>query len=865
MFPNRAFITFTNEKYMPLISKLIESVLMFSKYPIIVYTYNFSHDFNHKQVYTKRIDDDVLGIPEYIKDANDITDNIGIVTRNNFNSYYTLSRKPTILTDAMDNGLVEGIFLDGDGIITESVDSMFEYLTECENYPLVGKGLFDYMIINGKGGPADPLELPLMNLLNVNKRSMHYVQSNFMVFNKQCRSFFDECVIVSNHPEVLKNFYNYAPFQDETIINVLLWKYNANKQLPIVHFNLSNYEELLNFHENKKCNYYVKDCPWHYIPENKNDIKFFHGCKSESELTKCLHYFKKKTHTMKTLTNCNKNRIAIVTLFDKNYEDLAKYSLPNKLAYANKHGYDFYYYDHILDLNRPPHWSKILAIQNVLNTNKYDWVWWIDIDSLIMNFDIKLESIIDNSYDIIFTHNLHSYISNGSSFFKNSDISKQFLNDSYLLEKEYLKNIDVNIFDHEQQSMRLLVLNETIYKEKTKLINERVCNSYCVTKNESVLSSYPNWNIESNIYKDGDFVIQFCGRTFQERMIDFLNYMLPEKIALVLFARDEFTLQKQIESVKNSRFKFELYIPSKHNPRGYSSYSQLVNDSVCNTKSEYMVFVNPKTVLNDSDLEFMIKELLSGKCFASIVGFGLFAATKSLFKEVGMMDERFLGGEYEDNDFAIRLKIKNKAIFAKLDLSKYSFQSQSSEYNPIRGCSLSLFLDKWNPRYDIPGNYTEYVITEKNLQNKRLPTFVKVDENIKYSWLDFESSYICDRYYIFNHLKNINIKTVPHDKIKIESDVVLICKFDNTNKLFVEFLSNNNHFITVHVNDITQPNNHHNRHVSTLNSNNWWAMDFDDNLYEIRIFHQGILLYSTILVKGIENISKFRLYTNVFK
>ena len=106
--------------------------------------------------------------------------------------------------------------------------------------------------------------------------------------------------------------------------------------------------------------------------------------------------------------------------------------------------------------------------------------------------------------------------------------------------------------------------------------------------------------------------------------------------------------------------------------------------------------------------------------------------------------------------------------------------------------------------------------------------------------MDFESSYICDRYYIFNHLKNINIKTVPHDKIKIESDVVLICKFDNTNKLFVEFLSNNNHFITVHVNDITQPNNHHNRHVSTLNSNNWWAMDFDDNLYEIRIFHQGI-------------------------
>lgn len=856
MFPKRAFITFSNEKYLPLILKLVESVLEFSKYPIIVYTYNFSYNFNNNRVYTKRINDDLLGIPEYITNHTDGHDNIGIVTRNNFNSYYTLSRKPTIIVDAMNDGLEESIFLDGDGIVCKSVDTMFDYLKICENYPLVGRGLFEYMILDGNIG----LELPLMDLLNVTERTMHYVQTNFIIFNKQCKSFFEECISVSNHPEVLKDFYKYAPWQDETIINVLLWKYKATKLLPLSYFNISNYDALLNFYENEKSDYRVNDCAWHYIPKNKNDIKFFHGCKSVSELTKCVDYLKRKKNIMKTLTKCikNKYRIAIVTLFDKNYEDLAKYSLPNKLAYANKHDYDFYYYDHSLDLNRPPQWSKILAIQNVLNTNKYDWVWWIDIDSLIMNFNIKLESIIDDAYDVIFTHNAHSYISNGSSFFKNSDISKQFLNDSYSLEKEYLKNIDVNIFDHEQQSMRLLVLNETIYKEKTKLIDERVCNSYCVTGNESVLSAYPNWNVESNIYKDGDFVIQFCGRTFQERMIDFLNYTMPEKIALVLSSDNQKIINNQINSVRNSRFKFEIYFPKKENPAGFSSFSQMINESVCNTASEYMIFVNPKVELNEHHIEYIIKELITGKCFVSVIGFGLFGTTKSLFKELGMMDERFIGGEYEDNDFALRLKMFGKAITAKLDLSKYNFLSMPSKYDPIRGCSLSLFNIKWSNKFNNDTQRLEYYITEKNLVNKKLPERVITDENVKYSWLDFDKSDIDSGYWMFDHLKNIDIKTICHDKPRVEINCTLITKFSHTSDMFVEFLCDRSYFITTHINDITDPSYHTPLDKHLIYSNTWYGVKLDDTKrYELKIFGEGLLLYKTILVKGLENVNKF--------
>lgn len=862
MFPKRAFITFTNKNYLPLIVKLVESVLEFSKYPIIVYTYNFSHDFNNKRVYCKRIDDSLLDVPEYLKVNNVDDDHIGIVTRDNFNSYYTLSRKPTIITDAIENGLEEGIFLDGDGIVNETVDESFNYISECETYPLVGKGLFEYMILNSNGSVENPLEVPLMKYLSVDKRSMHYVQTNFIVFNKNCKRFFEECVLISNDPEILKDFYTYAPWQDETIINVLLWKYNANKHLPISHFNLSNYEELLNFFENDRSNYRVKDCPWHYIPENKNDIKLFHGCKSPVELEKCINYLKKRKHALKTLTNnkTNSYRIAIVTLFDKNYEELAKYSLPNKLAYANKHGYDFYYYDKTLDSSRPPQWSKILAIKNVLDLNKYDWVWWIDIDSLIMNFNIRLESILDNSYDIIFTQNKHSYISNGSSFFKNSDICKQFLHDSYVLEKDYLKNIDINVFDHEQQSMRLLVLKDSIYNKKTKLIDERVCNSYCVTYNQSVLSAYPNWNIDSNIYKNGDFVIQFCGRTFQERIVDYLNYILPKKVALVLLSDDQSILQKQIEVAKKSRFELELYFPNIDNPNGFSSYSQIINESVCNTDSEYMIFVNPKVILDEFDLESMIKNLMTGKCFVSIIGFGLFATTKSLFKQTGLMDERFLGGEYEDNDFAIRLKLLNKAVYANIDFSKYSFQSMPSKYNSVRGCSLSLFLDKWNPNE----NFSEYTVTEKNIRNKTLPANIKVDENIKHSWLDFDKSDINSNYYIFNHLKCANITKVNAEKVKVSSDIKLICRYDADKNFYVEFLSNINQLITIHINDVSNPNIHTPIHTNILKSNTWWGIKLENKLYEFKVFHQGILLYKTILCDQAENIINFKTYSHIF-
>lgn len=527
MFPKRAFITFINEHYKDLVERLVESIELFSDYPIIVYSYNFEFNSTSKKVFCKSLKDTHMSLPLFI--GGDLQNsNLGIVDRIDYNTYYTLSRKPTIILDALNNGLEEGIFLDADGLVRENIDTSFDYLKDCSDYPLVTKGLFEYMMLNGKGNVfvgQDTLEMPIMNLLGIRERSMHYVQTCFIVFNKNCKNFFEECVEVSNNINVMRHSLLYTPYHDETIINVMLWKRNAKKHLPLVYFNLIDFDSLLHFYKTNKSGS-VNDYSWHIIPSDKNDIKFFHGCKSISELDKCLEHFKQKNNisykSIKNDQSFKDKKIAIVTLFDHNYSELATMSIKNKIEYANKHNYDFIYFDDIIDKTRPPQWSKVKAVESILKD--YDWVWWIDIDTLIMEFDIMLESLIDDNYDLIFTSNEYSYLSNGSSFFKNTQLTFDFLSDCYDLKHDCLKNVNVNVFDHEQQSMRQLILNVDKYKSKSKLIDERCCNSFCVTENEQVLSIYPSWNLDSNIYQKGDFVIQFCGRSFSERINDFEKY-----------------------------------------------------------------------------------------------------------------------------------------------------------------------------------------------------------------------------------------------------------------------------------------------------------------------------------------------------
>jgi len=88
-------------------------------------------------------------------------------------------------------------------------------------------------------------------------------------------------------------------------------------------------------------------------------------------------------------------RIAIVT-FTTSQQSFTHLSLKNKHVYAKRHGYDLVV-DYETNEPRGAMWHKFVMLETAMATKKYDWIWWIDFDTLITNTTIKLEDIIQES------------------------------------------------------------------------------------------------------------------------------------------------------------------------------------------------------------------------------------------------------------------------------------------------------------------------------------------------------------------------------------------------------------------------------------------------------------------------------------
>ncbi|KAF1994257.1 glycosyltransferase family 34 protein [Amniculicola lignicola CBS 123094] len=90
-----------------------------------------------------------------------------------------------------------------------------------------------------------------------------------------------------------------------------------------------------------------------------------------------------------------KPRIAIVTYatYEKPYIHL---SLQNKDHYAHMQGYDFIV-DYELHTDCGAIWWKFNIMEQLIKKQKWDWIWFVDFDTLIINMETKLEDIIEAS------------------------------------------------------------------------------------------------------------------------------------------------------------------------------------------------------------------------------------------------------------------------------------------------------------------------------------------------------------------------------------------------------------------------------------------------------------------------------------
>ena len=158
------------------------------------------------------------------------------------------------------------------------------------------------------------------------------------------------------------------------------------------------------------------------------------------------------------------------------------------------------------------YWCKLYLIYNELITNKYDYIMWMDSDTIIINQYINLKQILNiYNYDIFISYDI-SLIKNdtlnaGCFIIKNSKIGHEFLSDciGYFENSKCLDNNNnlKGIYSarcYEQGTMNYYINNK--YNKYTKILSKEIIhNSNLCTLNTFILhyfggSTYDNSRVK---------------------------------------------------------------------------------------------------------------------------------------------------------------------------------------------------------------------------------------------------------------------------------------------------------------------------------------------------------------------------------
>ena len=95
----------------------------------------------------------------------------------------------------------------------------------------------------------------------------------------------------------------------------------------------------------------------------------------------------------------------IATVSIGRHEELSSLAQSNLEKYAKLHGYDISNCRNTLDSTRPPSWSKVLLILELMKN--YEEIFWVDADAIILNDSLDVSSIVEEDSDLAWVY--HEY------------------------------------------------------------------------------------------------------------------------------------------------------------------------------------------------------------------------------------------------------------------------------------------------------------------------------------------------------------------------------------------------------------------------------------------------------------------------
>lgn len=238
-------------------------------------------------------------------------------------------------------------------------------------------------------------------------------------------------------------------------------------------------------------------------------------------------------------------KIAVLIVYDDNYSEMKNLTVDNNIKhYCDLHGYTLIPYK-VNEFDRHPAWAKISKSIDVIKNEDFDWLFFIDLDCLIMNPTIKLESIIDEKYSFIVpSHNIPAIDTPTiTPFNTNNIITSQFLvkNDEVGLKilediwesKELPSHMDFHTFDYEGRQTRVTILKPE-FKPFVKIVDEKILNRFWYMNSPFMV--FHNLNVNNLTWQPGDFIVHVTGYKKEERikLLSDLNFFSGGAIVNVL-------------------------------------------------------------------------------------------------------------------------------------------------------------------------------------------------------------------------------------------------------------------------------------------------------------------------------------------
>ena len=304
---DKAFLLYGNEQYIPIIESTIKSLRTFTNLPIIVYLLNSDKKLSGENVDTKKWICEIRNKEEELYNKSE--DENYYIDRNRIAIYDTLTQRPSITKDVLENFANTVCYIDADSVCLPNTEKIFDLYPTDETVPYFTKGVYDFMYWDGVGNSGDDLtktlEHPICSLYNIDQTfrfESGYRQTGYYLAGQNSIPFIDEWINMCYNPIIKNNTVHYAAYHEETIVNCLLWKHKISRGLPNVYVNGSI--ETIDLINNKntftgKPNH-IKD--WVVFPSSRNELFFIHGEKRLNIINDMIENLKERKMKVLYLT-----------------------------------------------------------------------------------------------------------------------------------------------------------------------------------------------------------------------------------------------------------------------------------------------------------------------------------------------------------------------------------------------------------------------------------------------------------------------------------------------------------------------------------------------------------------------------------